>query len=143
MKQRKIVLMVGALFIIISAVALIMGCSHQNNQNNQSSPISINGVWMSMTPPSQSDLEEGLTNAYLVFDGQMHYYVYLKRGVLYKGHSCAYSINGDSVILASGAGNVHKFSINNNVLTIGAYQGSWMKVNSPTLEEVRNAPHGG
>lgn len=141
MKQKRIVSMIGALILIISAVVLITGCPQPNNKedNNGGTNISINGVWKSTTPPPQNDLDQGFTDVYLAFDGQMHIYAYRVRGVLYKGYSCAYTISGDSITLA-GRG-VHKFSINNNVLTIGQYQGNWVKVNTPTLEEVQNAPH--
>ena len=165
MKQRKVVSMIGALVLIISAVVLITACSQANSNkgntgnnsgnisnnggntgnnggttsNNGGTNISINGVWKSTTPPPQNDLDQGLTDVYLAFDGQMHIYAYRVRGVLYKGYSCAYTISGDSITLA-GSG-VHKFNINNNVLTIGQYQGNWVKVNTPTLEEVQNAPH--
>jgi len=132
MKHRKMVSMIGALIIIISAVMLITGCPRSNNNL-------INGVWKSTTPPPQGDLDSGLTDVYLAFDGQMHIYAYRKGGVLYKGASCAYSISGDNITLA-GRG-THKFNINNNTLTIDVYMGNWVKVNTPTLQEVQNAKH--
>ena len=141
MKQRKVVSMIGVLVLIISAVVLITGCPQQNNKkdNNGGTNISINGVWKSTTTPPQNDLDQGLTDVYVAFDGQMHIYAYGVRGVLYKGYSCAYTINGDSIILA-GRG-VYKFNINNNVLTIEQYMGKWVKINTPTLAEVQNAPN--
>ncbi|MGP1437913.1 MAG: hypothetical protein ACTTKH_02435 [Treponema sp.] len=133
MKHMKIVSVVVAL-IIISAVTLITGCS-QTNDNS----MSINGVWKSTLPRSENDLKEGLTDVYLAFDGQMHIYAYRKKGILCKGASCAYTISGNSITLA-GKG-TYNFNINNNVLTTGAYMGSWVKTNTPTLEEIQNALH--
>ena len=134
MKHKKIVSMVVALVTIISAVILITGCPKTNDNS-----VPINGVWKSTEPPSEDDIKGGLTDAYLAFDGQMHIYAYRKKGVLYKGASCAYTINGNSVTLA-GKG-AYNFNINNNILTIGAYRGSWVKINTPTLEEIQNAEH--
>ena len=134
MKHRKIVSMVVTL-IIISAVTLITGCSQKNDNS-----ILINGVWKSTLPITDSDLKEGITDVYLVFDGQMHIYAYRKRNILYKGSSCAYTISGNSVTLA-GKGS-YNFNVNNNILTIGAYMGSWVKINTPTIAEVQNALNG-
>ena len=165
MKQKRLVSMIGVLAVMVSAVVLITGCPQANgnkdkkdnttvnnggnNGNNSGNGgnmgdhsgnnISINGVWKSTTPPPQNDLDQGLTDVYLAFDGQMHIYAYRVRGILYKGYSCAYTINGDSIILA-GRG-VYKFNINNNVLTIEQYMGNWVKINTPTLAEVQNAPN--
>ena len=59
MKQRKVVPMIGALVVIISAVVLITGCfqpnSNKGNTGNNSGNISNNGGSLEVQPTGKSD----------------------------------------------------------------------------------------
>ena len=89
MKQRKVVSMIGALVVIISAVLLIIGCSQPNsnkgNTGNNSGNISNNG---GNTGNNGGNIRQGLEGGVFKPDNQgtegNTYYMYFSSGVIYE-----------------------------------------------------------
>lgn len=127
MKQKKLVSMIGALVLIISAVALITGCPQANNKkdnttiNNSSN--NLNGTaWF----------ESGYHIGYYFIDGKVYA---VDSGKWEKSFSGTYSGNN----YTSYDGTVIPFTISGNILKINNRE--FLRVtDSNTLEKVKNAP---
>ena len=144
MKQRKVVSMIGALVVIISAVVLITGCSQPNsnkgNTGNNSGNISNNGGNTGNT--GDNDNSNNLNDS-AWFESGYHIGYYFLDGKVYavdsnkweKSFAGTYSGNN----YTSYDGTVISFSVSGNILKINNRE--FLRVTDPnTLEKVKKAP---
>ena len=128
MKQKRLVSMIGALIIMISAVVLITGCPQPNNKKdnttvNNNGNNNLNGTaWF----------ESGYHIGYYFLDGKVYA---VDSSKWEKSFSGTYSGNN----YTSYDGTVIPFSISGNILKINDRE--FLRVtDSNTLEKVKKAP---
>lgn len=128
MKQKRLVSMIGALIIMISAVVLITGCPQPNNKKdnttvNNNGNNNLNGTaWF----------ESGYHIGYYFLDGKVYA---VDSSKWEKSFSGTYSGNN----YTSYDGTVIPFSISGNILKINDRE--FLRVtDSNTLEKVKTAP---